>query len=201
MIIETVEQLRTLYQAPTERLIKKQLSSLDVHCRHFIQLSPFVIIASTSRSYATDSSPRGGAPGFIKVLDDQTLIIPDAPGNNRIDTFQNIIETGHVGLLFLIPGVEETLRVNGTARLSTCEKLITHFVEEERPPKLVIEVTAAEVFLHCPKALMRSNLWLPSAQVDRSSLPTVIEMINDQTGIILPVQSQEETRKIFAKDL
>ena len=91
--------------------------------------------------------------------------------------------------------------MNGTARLSTCEKLITHFVEEERPPKLVIEVTAAEVFLHCPKALMRSNLWLPSAQVDRSSLPTVIEMINDQTGIILPVQSQEETRKIFAKDL
>ena len=201
MIIETLEQLRSLYRAPTERLVKKQLSSLDVHCRQFIQLSPFIVIASTSRSHATDASPRGGVPGFVRVLDDQTLIIPDAPGNNRIDTFQNIVETGCVGLLFLIPGVEETLRVNGTARLSTGEKLIAQCGDERRPAKLLIEVTVAEVFLHCPKALMRSRLWDPSSRIDRSLLPTVIEMINDQTGIILPVQTQEETRKNFAKDL
>lgn len=201
MYIETVEQLQVFYRPPTERLRKKQLSSLDVHCRRFIQLSRFVVIASTSRSYATDASPRGGTPGFVKVLDDRTLVIPDASGNNRLDTLQNIIETGHVGLLFLVPGVEETLRVNGTARLSSSEKFITHFSEEKCPPKIVIEMTVAEAYLHCPKALMRSKHWDASTHIERLLLPTVIEMINDQTGIILPVQTHEDTREHFAKDL
>ncbi len=201
MNIETAEQLHALYRPPTERLRKKQLSALDVHCRRFIQLSRFVVIASTASSYATDASPRGGTPGFVKVLDDRTLVIPDASGNNRLDTLQNIIETGHVGLLFLVPGVEETLRVNGAARLSSSEKFIAHFSEERCPPKIVIEVTVAEAYLHCPKALMRSKLWDVSTHIERSLLPTVIEMINDQTGIIFPVQTQEETREHFAKDL
>jgi hypothetical protein len=199
--MNTIEELRRFYPAPTERLVKKQLSALDSHCRRFISLSPFVVIASAARNYSADASPRGGAPGFVKVLDDRTLLIPDAPGNNRIDTFQNIVDTGHVGLLFLIPGIDETLRVNGTAQLSTCETLMTLFAEEKRRPMLLIKVTAEEVFLHCPKALMRSRLWDQLAHAERSVMPTVIEMINDQTGITLPVKTHEETRADFAKDL
>lgn len=201
MDIETEQQLRAIYPAPKERIIKKQLSALDVHCQRFIQLSPFVVIASASRSLAMDASPRGGVPGFVKVCDEQTLLIPDAPGNNRLDTFENIIETGQVGLLFLIPGFDETLRINGAARLSCAEAFLGYFANQQRPPKLVMEVKVDAAYLHCPKALMRSRLWHPSAQTDRTVLPTVIEMINDQTGISVPVQSLEATRANFAQDL
>ncbi|MCM2341096.1 MSMEG_1061 family FMN-dependent PPOX-type flavoprotein [Rhodoferax sp.] len=201
MNIETEEQLRAIYPAPKERIIKKQLPALDVHCQRFIQLSPFVVIASASRSLAMDASPRGGVPGFVKICDEQTLLIPDAQGNNRLDTFENIIETGQVGLLFLIPGFDETLRINGAARLSCAEAFLRYFANQQRPPKLVMEVKVEAAYLHCPKALMRSKLWHPSAQTDRALLPTVIEMINDQTGISVPVQSLEATRANFAQDL
>lgn len=201
MTIETVEQLRTLYPAPTERIVKKQLAALDVHCRRFIALSPLVVVASGSKDHAMDASPRGGLPGFVKIVDDRTLLIPDAPGNNRLDTFENIIATARVGLLFLVPGVDETLRVNGTARLSCAEELISHFTDEARLPKLVVEVKVEAAYLHCPKALMRSKLWHPESRIDRAQLPTVIEMINDQTGIIVPVKTHEQTREDFVKDL
>lgn len=201
MIVDSVAQLRALYPHPTERIVKKQLSSLDRHCQRIIELSPFVVIASGNADFAMDASPRGGAPGFVKVTDPKTLLIPDAPGNNRLDTFENIIATRRVGLLFLVPGLDETLRVNGAARLSRSEALIGLFAAEKRPPKLVIEVTVHDAYLHCPKALMRSDLWNPAVQIDRKTLPTVIEMINDQTGIRLPVQSHEATRANFEKDL
>lgn len=201
MTIETVEQLRALYPAPKERIVKKQLAALDVHCRRFIALSPLVVIASGGKDHAMDASPRGGLPGFVNIVDDRTLLIPDAPGNNRLDTFENIIATARVGLLFLVPGVDETLRVNGTARLSCAEELIDRFADEARLPRLVIEVKVEAAYLHCPKALMRSRLWRPESQIDRARLPTVIEMINDQTGIIVPVKSHEQTREDFANDL
>lgn len=201
MIIETTEQLRALYPAPTERIVKKQLAALDGHCRRFIALSPLVVIASGGVDHAMDASPRGGAAGFVKIIDDKTLLIPDAAGNNRLDTFENIIATARVGLLFLIPGVDETLRVNGSARLSNADALLRHFAEAARPPRLVIEVNVEAAYLHCPKSLMRSRLWHPAAQIDRTQLPTVIEMINDQTGIIVPVPTHEQTRENFARDL
>jgi uncharacterized protein len=201
MFIETVEQLRTLYVAPTERVVKKQLPVLDVHCQRFIELSPFVVVSSCSITHAMDGSPRGGAPGFVRALNERTLLIPDAPGNNRLDTFENIIGTGHVGLLFMIPGVDETLRVNGAARLSCSEEYLRVFSEETRRPKLVIEVLVSEAYLHCPKAIMRSGLWQASSQLDRYVLPTILEMINDQTGILVPVPSPEEMHANFTKDL
>ena len=201
MFIETVEQLRTQYLAPTDRVVKKQLPALDVHCQRFIQLSPFVVVSSCSITHAMDASPRGGAPGFVRALNDRILLIPDAPGNNRLDTFENIIGTGHVGLLFMIPGVDETLRVNGAARLSCSEEHLRVFSEANRRPKLVVEVLVSEAYLHCPKAIMRSRLWQASSQLDRSVLPTILEMINDQTGILVPVSSPEEMRANFTKDL
>ena len=201
MIIDTVEHLRSLYAAPRERALKKQIAALDMHCRRFIELSPFAVVASTSAALTMDASPRGGAPGFIKALDERTLLIPDAPGNNRLDTLENIIATGTLGLLFMIPGVDETLRVNGSARLSCAAEHLQVFAGEKRLPKLVIEVTVDEAYLHCAKALMRSSLWQASAQVSRSVLPTMGQMINDQTGIQVLAETREEMLARYAPDL
>ena len=201
MTIDSLEQLRGLYPMPKERAVRKQLSAMDVHCRRFIELSPFVVLASSSKAGAMDASPRGGAPGFVKTLDGKTVLIPDAPGNNRLDTLENIIGTGKLGLFFMIPGIDETLRVNGTARLSSSEAHLNSFSGEKRVPKLVIEVAVAEAYLHCAKALMRSNLWKVSSQVERSALPTMGQMINSQTGIETPAETQDEMRKRYAADL
>jgi PPOX class probable FMN-dependent enzyme len=201
MIIDSVERLRTLYPSPKERALKKQLSALDAHCCRFIQLSPFVVLASSDLNQAMDASPRGGAPGFVRILNERTLLVPDAPGNSRLDTLKNIIETGKLGLLFMIPGVDETLRVNGAARLSCSQEHLDVYHGENRPPKLVIEVLAAEVYLHCAKALMRSRLWKASSQVSRSLLPTMGQMVNDQIGIDSPAETQEEMLARYAPDL
>ena len=201
MSIDTAEILRSLYLAPKERAIKKQLGMLDVHCRRFIALSPFVVVASTSPALTMDASPRGGPPGFVRTPDERTLLIPDAPGNNRLDTLDNIIGTGKVGLLFMIPGVDETLRVNGDARLSDSTAYIDLFAGEKRRPKLVIEVTVIEAYLHCAKALLRSELWQVSSQIDRSALPTAGQMISEQTGIHVPAETREEMAARYAPDL
>jgi uncharacterized protein len=201
MNIQTVDQLRALYPSPKERAVLKQLATLDTHCQRFIELSPFVVVASSNIAQSMDASPRGGAPGFVKVLNVQTLLIPDAPGNNRLDTLENILATGKIGLLFMIPGIDETLRVNGAARLSCNEEHIQTFSDEKRSPKLVIEVLVKEAYLHCAKALMRSALWASSSQVDRSLLPTMGQMINSQTGIETPPETQEEMVARYAADL
>jgi hypothetical protein len=201
MIIDSIEALRGLYPAPKERSVRKQLSALDVHCRRFIELSPFVVIASGSTDRAMDASPRGGAPGLVKTLDERTLLIPDAPGNNRLDTLENIIGTGKIGLFFMIPGVDETLRINGGARLSCHDAHLQHFNAEKRRPRLVIEVSVAEAYLHCAKALMRSSLWQPSSLVERSVLPTMGQMLNSQTGINAPAETEEEMRARYATEL
>ncbi len=201
MIIETVEQLRALYPAAKERALKKQLTRLDAHCVRFIGLSPFAVIASRNQDGATDASPRGGAPGFVQVLDERTLLVPDSPGNNRLDTLENIVATSAVGLLFLIPGVDETLRVNGRARLSRLDAHLARFANEKHPPKIVIEVSVAEAYLHCAKALMRSRLWQPAVQIERSQLPTMGQMISSQTGSTAAAESQEDMLARYAADL
>jgi uncharacterized protein len=200
-MITSLTQLRTLYAAPKERVVRKQLAALDPHCQSFIQLSPFLVIASSGAGQSMDASPRGGAAGFVKALDAHTLLIPDSPGNNRLDTLENIVETGKVGLLFMIPGVDETLRINGSAKLSLDAQHLALFDAEKHKPKLVITVTVAEAYLHCAKAMMRSALWSLEAQVARSRLPTMGQMINSQTGSTDPVETQEEMLKRYAADL
>ena len=182
MNIDSREALRSLYATPKERAIKKQLPQLDTHCRRFITLSPLVVVSSVSTSLAMDASPRGGEPGFVKVIDANTLLIPDSPGNNRLDTLENIVDTGRIGLLFLVPGVDEALRANGTAVLSNDDRYLDLCTTAKRRPKLVIEVKVAEAYLHCAKALMRSRLWDPDAQIDRSTLPSLGQMLRDQIG-------------------
>jgi uncharacterized protein len=201
MNIESICQLRALYPPAKERSLKKQISHLDEHCQRFISLSPFVVLASSSDVFAMDASPRGGVPGFVKVLDEHTFLIPDALGNNRLDSLENIVRTGKVGLLFLIPGVDETLRVNGTALLSTASDRIDLFSAEKHRPRLVIEVTVVDAYLHCAKALMRSALWSASSLVERSVLPTMGEMINSQSGGSAAVETQEEMVARYKLDL
>ena len=200
-MIDSKETLRALYPPAKERSVKKQLARLDKHCLRFIELSPFVVLASGSKEGLFDASPRGGEPGFVKSPDSATLLIPDAPGNNRLDTLENIIGTGRIGLLFLIPGVDETLRVNGSARLSDDAELLRNFSNEKRMPKLIIEVKVEDVYLHCAKALMRSKLWSAESQVERAVLPTMGQMLNEQTGIQVPAESREQMVERYKADL
>ena len=148
-----------------------------------------------------DASPRGGPPGFVKTPDERTLLIPDAPGNNRLDSLENILATGRVGLLFLIPGVDETLRVNGSAVLSRAEGDLDLCKDDRRIPKVVIRVSVQEAYLHCAKAFMRSRLWSAKSQIDRALLPSLGEMLKDQTGIKAPAETHEEMVKRYAPDL
>jgi len=192
MKLESVDALRRVYGQPGERAVKKQLTHLDAHIQRFIALSPFVVVSSSSATQQMDASPRGGAPGFVKVGNDTTLWLPDASGNNRLDTLENIIATGQIGLLFLIPGVDETLRVNGHATVSTSPDLLAKFSHEARAPKAVVEVTVREAYLHCAKAMMRAKLWQASSQVERSALPTMGQMIKDQAGLDGPAETQQD---------
>jgi PPOX class probable FMN-dependent enzyme len=200
-MIQTIEQLRGLYAPAKERAVKKQLSALDVHCQRFIGLSPFVVISSIGLDQMLDASPRGGAPGFVKIVDAHTLLIPDSPGNNRLDTLENIIHTGKVGMLFLIPGMDETLRVNGTASLSADAADLALCTTEVRTPKLVIKVNVAQAYLHCAKAFMRSKLWDLHSHIERSLMPSMGEMINEQAKMITPAETQEEMLARYRAEL
>ena len=174
---------------------------LDRHCRNFIALSPFVMMSTCDDAYNLDASPRGGDPGFVKVSNDGQLLIPDAPGNNRLDSLENIVRTAKVGLLFFIPGFDETLRVNGDAVLSTADEDVRSCRNERRAPKVVIRVSVTAAYLHCAKALLRSKLWAESSKNDRSALPTAGQMISDQTGIRVAAESREDMERRYAPDL
>ncbi|MDH3658712.1 MAG: pyridoxamine 5'-phosphate oxidase family protein [Alphaproteobacteria bacterium] len=178
-IIKEESALRALYGAPGRLALAKQQDRLDRHCRRFIELSPFLCLATSGADGRADNSPRGDAPGFVGVADEKTLLLPDRPGNNRIDSLSNIVHRPEVGLLFFIPGFTETLRINGRAKLSTAPELLVRFAVGGRPPKLVVVVTVDEVFLQCSKALIRSRLWEEDAKVERKALPTLGRMIAD----------------------
>lgn len=173
--------LRALYP-PTHTLAAlKSLGILDPHAREFIRRSPFLTIGTQNREGRADVSPRGDPAGFVTVLDDRTLAIPDRPGNNRLDTLSNILANPNVGILFMVPGFDDTLRVNGTASLSTDPKILQAMAVNDRVPVLAIVVTVSEVFLHCAKAFRRSRLWDPDARQDRTEMPSLLKMILDQT--------------------
>ena len=178
-LIATESELRALFAAPGRLATLKQLDWLDHNCRRFIELSPFVCLATSRTNGLADNSPRGDAPGFVQVLDERTLLLPDRPGNNRLDSMVNIIHNPNVGLLFFVPGVTETLRVNGRARLVTTPDLLARFEVRGRRPKVVILVEVAEAFLHCSKALIRSRLWQEDAKMERQALPSLGRMIAD----------------------
>jgi len=180
----TVEEIRSSYGEPSERAVKKSLDRLDRHCRQFIGLSPFVVLATAGADGRVDCSPRGDPPGFVEVLDDRTVLLPDRPGNNRVDSLGNVLENPQVGLLFMIPGVNETLRLNGRATLTTDPARLEPLSVKGRAPRSGLMVEVEEVFLHCTKALVRSHLWADSSRVDRKAvLPSFGQMLADHVGL------------------
>lgn len=175
------EALRRQFPATHDLAIQKLQSSLGRHAQAFIRRSPFFCLGTQDGTGRADVSPRGDPPGFVMILDAQTLAIPDRPGNNRLDSLSNIVANPSVGLLFLIPGFEETLRINGRATLTTDPDLLAQMSVNGRVPTLAIVVRINEVFLHCAKALRRSRLWDADQRQDRSEMPSLIKMILDET--------------------
>lgn len=172
--------LRALYGEASELARLKQLDRLDAHCRRFIGQSPFLVIGTTKPGVGTDVSPRGDAPGFVQVLDDRTLAIPDRLGNNRVDTMSNLTHDPSVGLIFFIPGIDETLRVNGTASLVRDPALLQSMAVNGKLPKLAIKVSVREAFMHCGKALKRSKLWADDFKVAPKNFPSLGRIIVEQ---------------------
>jgi hypothetical protein len=175
--IRSEAELRALHAEPSDVVKRKCADRLDAHCRRFIALSPFLALGTASAAGRADVSPRGDAPGFVRVLDDRTLLIPDRAGNNLHDSNANILANAEVGLLFLIPGIDETLRVNGTATLTRDPALLAPLAAEGKAPKLAMRVAVREVFLHCARAFRRARLWDPAARVERTALPPIGTMI------------------------
>ncbi len=179
--VTSLEELREIYPPPKQRSLDKEIDHLDEHCRRFIALSPFVVVSSANVAGACDVSPKGGPPGFVEVLDDRHLLIPDATGNRRLDGLQNMVENPQVGLLFLIPGMRETLRINGRVRLSRDPALLEGLQTAGAPARLALIVSAEQVFLHCAKCIIRSKLWEPGSWPD--ALPSAAEILNDHIGL------------------
>ena len=182
-LVTSVDELTELIGTPSELVLKKQLSELDGHMKAFIAESPFLLLGTASRDGGCDVSPRGDLHGLAKVLDSKTLVIPDRRGNRRIDSLRNILETGRVGLLFLIPGMGETLRVNGRACLVRDDEVLASLAVEDKPPLVGIAVEVEECFLQCAKAVIRSKLWESRAGNGKSRLPCFAEMLIDQTKL------------------
>jgi hypothetical protein len=174
--ITTLDQLQAIYGEPVRNSLVKELDHISDHYRALIEASPFVVVA-TAGPDGLDCTPRGDPPGFVRVADRHTLMIPDRRGNNRIDSLRNLLSDPRVALLFLIPGVGETLRVNGRAAITTDPDLCRSFAMADKLPRSVIVVTAERVYFQCPKALVRSRLWDPSRHVERSTLPSTGEIL------------------------
>jgi len=184
--------LAAIYAAPSPLAAAKMLDRLDKWCRRFLELSPFVTLASSDAEGRTDVGPRGDKPGFVRVLDDRTIAIPDRPGNNRIDSLRNIVANPEVATLFLIPGIDETLRINGRARLSRDPALLEAMAVDGKPAKLAIVVEVREAFLHCAKAFKRSALWRPDEWPDRAGLASAAQIWRDHMALDMTTQDVQD---------
>jgi uncharacterized protein len=181
-LVTSEVELRALIGSPSELAVKKELRALDTHARTFIGRAPFALMATSGADGRCDVSPKGDAPGFVLVLDDGHLAVPDRPGNRRLDGMRNILENPHVGLIFLIPGKQETLRVNGRAAIVRDADLLARMEVGGKRPQLAVVVDVEECFFHCPKAFMRSKLWQPEHWGDAASLPSMARVLMDQAG-------------------
>jgi len=180
-VIADEQSLRSLFEATHALALLKCQDTLGEHAQDFIRRSPFLCIGTQNRDGKADVSPRGDPVGFVKILDERTLAIPDRPGNNRLDTLVNIIANPSVGLMFVVPGFDDTLRVNGRATLVNDPDLLNSMSVNGRVPKLAIVIKVAEVFMHCAKAFRRSRLWSPDHFQNRAEMPSLIKIILDET--------------------
>jgi uncharacterized protein len=194
LIIHDVSELSDLYSPALERSLRKQIDHLDDYCRAFIAASP-VVIVGTQYGASADNSPRGDMPGFVKVADDHTLLIPDRRGNNRLDTLRNIVRNPAIGLLFLIPGVHETFRVNGEAFISRDPVLAEQFAVQGKAPRTVIVVAVKEAYIHCSRALVRADLWNPAKHANRKTVPSMGTMLAAHTCGFVDAQAFDDDAK------
>ena len=197
----TAQDLATLYPKPTPRVIAKARPQIDAHAKNFIAMSPFCVLATSGSDASVDASPRGGNPGFVHVEGPNLLLMPDRSGNNRIDSFRNIVEgSGFVQLIFFVPGVDETLRVGGTGKLSAEPDLLAAMEEFGKLPRAVLSIAVHEAYFHCGKALMRAKLWSSETRVERAILPSISQVIHDQTKLGEP-ESQAEVEARYRTQL
>lgn len=184
--LDSEGDLRTVYAEPSRTAADKCFPHLDKHSRRFLELSPFFCIGSSRADGLGDVSPRGGEPGFVNAIDDTHVAFPDRPGNNRLDTLGNIVHQPAVGMLFFLPGVEDMLRINGLARVTTESALMDRFVHDGKPPRSVVLIEIREVYFHCSKALRRSDLWNPEKKLPKGGFPTLGQIARDQFRLDIP---------------
>ena len=199
--VTTLSALREIYREPSEVARLKEFERLDDFCRQFIQLSPFVCIATTAADGTAVCSPRGDPPGFVGVADDRTIVIPDRKGNNRLDTLTNVLVNPGVGLLFMVPGIDETLRVSGHGEIVSDEKLLSPFAVAGRVPHSALKVTVQKVFFHCGKALMRARIWDPETRIERNSFPTLDKILAEQTKRGTVEEAEARVEESYTKRL
>lgn len=190
--IDGLDDLRALYGAASGNAVLKQMDRLDTHARHFLSLSPFAAVGTQAPGGMGDVTPRGDGPGFTAVLDDRTIAIPDRPGNRRLDTLENIVRNPAVGLLYMIPGMNETLRINGLGRITTDAGLCEQLAMNGRPALSALVIEVREVYMHCAKAYMRSGLWKPETWPERGRMPTLGQMLRDQIALAETAQEIDE---------
>jgi PPOX class probable FMN-dependent enzyme len=182
-VLDGPDELRAVYRAPSETSLRKEIDRLDEHCRAFIAHAPLAVLSTAGADGRCDVSPKGGPPGFVAVLDDHHLAVPDLTGNNRLDSLSNVVENPFVALLFLVPGLDETLRVNGRGVVTRDEEVLDACAVMDRRPKAALAVEVETAYLHCAKALKRSEVWHPERWPDRSGLPTPACMLSDHIGL------------------
>jgi len=187
-LVTSEQELRDLFGFPSERAVLKQQAALDEHGRAFIARSPFLLMATSNAAGQCDVSPKGDAPGFVAVVDDTHLVIPDRPGNKRFDGLRNLLENPHVGLIFIVPGREETLRVNGRACIVKDDALLAPLSVKGKQPPLGIGVEIEECYLHCAKAFKRSGLWETASWADPCALPSMARVLYAQVGRVRPIE-------------
>lgn len=196
--IKNETKLRTIYKNPGDLAVKKSLSHLDKHLRHFINLSPFLVLSTVRPDGYCDASPRGDAPGFVRVLDDKNIFLPDRPGNNRLDSLTNILSNPGIGLLFMIPGLEETLRVNGKAHIISDITLLKPSIVHKKIPKSGLKITINECYIHCGKVLRRSKIWNNETHIKKGTYPSIGKILVDQQAA--PGMSVEELDNFAEKE-
>jgi PPOX class probable FMN-dependent enzyme len=194
-VLTTEEELRERYREPHRAVKAKIVPALEASAREFIGLSPFVLVSTADEAGNCDVSPRGGPPGFVKVLDDNRLVIPDLNGNNLLDTISNVLRGGHAGLLFIVPGKDETLRVNGRAWVTVDDEILDGFSELRRPT-CAIGVEVAQVYIHCAKAFRRGRVWQPAAWEELAAAPSAARMLTCQIGLDTPVEELERQLEV-----
>jgi PPOX class probable FMN-dependent enzyme len=199
--ISSEQELRKIYGHASGRASLKVLTQFEKHAIHFINNSPFLVLSSADTNGKLEASPRGGQAGFVKVISTTELLLPDFKGNNRIDSLVNIVETGRAGLLFMIPGIDETLRVNGTATISSDPEVLEMGREKDKLPISCIIIKAEEIFLHCAKAFMRSDLWGETNRIAQDDFPSMGIMIKEQIKSDDPVESRSDMKERYKKDL